>query len=179
MPVRYVAFLRGINMIGHRPVKMDTVQKVFEQMDHQHVKTLGASGNVLFETSEVDQIALSKEIEEKLETAFGYSIRVVVRTLPEIQTLVESDPFKSIPVTPYTKLLITFLSARPKNQVEVPYTSPENDFKIVRVLPNEICSVALLSPTRQRTGLLSFLEKEFGRDITTRNWSTIIRIVKS
>ena len=166
-------------MIGHRPVKMDAVQHVFEHMGYHQVKTLGASGNVLFETSEVNPMALSKNIEEHLETAFGYAIRVLVRTLPQIQTLVEADPFQSIPVTPHTKLLITFLSARPNHQVEVPYTSPEHDFQIVRVFPNEICSVALLSPTRQRTGLLSFLEKEFGREITTRNWSTITRIVKS
>jgi uncharacterized protein (DUF1697 family) len=166
-------------MIGHRPVKMEAVHHVFEHLGYQHVKTLGASGNVLFETSEVDQTALLKHIEENLETAFGYAIRVLIRTLAEIQTLVESDPFKSTPVTPHTKLLITFLSARPNNQIEVPYTSPGNDFKIVRVFPHEICSVALLSPTRQRTGLLSFLEKAFGREITTRNWSTITRIVKS
>ncbi len=31
MPVRYIAFLRGINMIGHRPVKMDTVQKLYHE----------------------------------------------------------------------------------------------------------------------------------------------------
>ena len=166
-------------MIGHRPVKMDAVQKVFEQLGYQHVKTLSASGNVLFETSEVNQLDLVKEIEAKLEKAFGYSIRVVVRTLPEIQTLIDLDPFKSIPVTAYTKLLITFLSEKPTNKVKIPYTSPENDFMIVQLLPNEICSVAILSPTRQRTGLLSFLEKEFGRDITTRNWSTLHKILKS
>ncbi len=166
-------------MIGHRPVKMDAVHNVFEQLGYQNVKTLGASGNVLFETSEGNQSALVKHIEEKLEQAFGSSIRVVVRTLSELQTLVESDPFEGIPGTRYTKLLITFLSERPKNTVTIPYTSPANDYKIVRVLHKEICSVALLSPTRQSTGLLSFLEKEFGRDITTRNWSTITRLVKS
>ena len=73
-------------MIGHRPVKMDAVHKVFEQLGYQNVKTLGASGNVLFETSEGDQSALVKQIEEKLEQAFSSSIRVVVRTLSEIQT---------------------------------------------------------------------------------------------
>jgi len=166
-------------MIGHRPVKMDAVQTVFQQLGYQHVKTLGASGNVLFETPRGDQVALVKEIEEKLEQAFGSTIRVVVRTLPEIQTLVDADPFTNIPVTPYTRLLITFLSEKPENQVKFPYTSPENDFVIVRVFPNEICSVATLSPTHQRTGLLSFLEKEFVQNITTRNWNTIMRIVKS
>jgi len=34
MLLRYIAFLRGINMIGHRPVKMDAVQKVFEQLGY-------------------------------------------------------------------------------------------------------------------------------------------------
>jgi uncharacterized protein (DUF1697 family) len=50
MPERYIAFLRGINMVGHRPMKMNAVQTVFQQLSYQHVKTLGASRNVLFET---------------------------------------------------------------------------------------------------------------------------------
>jgi hypothetical protein len=82
-------------------------------------------------------------------------------------------------VTPYRKLLITFLSEKPTHKIKIPYIPPEHDFKILRVLPYEICSLALLSPTRQRTGLLHFIEKEFGKNTTTRNWSTIKKIVKA
>ena len=85
-----------------------SVYQVFEHMGYQQVKTLGASGNGLFATLEVNQMARSKELEEKLETAFGYSIRVLVRTLSENQALVESDSFKSISVTPIPSFLSPF-----------------------------------------------------------------------
>src|SRR5437660_1587947 len=95
-PIKYIVFLRGINMIGHRPVKMSVVQKIFEDLGYQNIKTIGASGNVLFETSKENHITLGKEIEEKLEKATGHPIKVVLRTIPEVESLVKSDPFKGI-----------------------------------------------------------------------------------
>lgn len=176
--MKYVAFLRGINMIGHRPVKMSVVQKIFEDLGFQNIKTIGASGNVLFETSKEHHIARSKEIQETLENATGHSMKVVLRTVPEVESLVKLNPFKGITISPHTKFLITFLSETPKHKITIPYTSPENDFKVLQLLPNEVCSVAFLSPSRQRTGVLSFLEKEFGKGVTTRNWSTITKLLR-
>lgn len=177
--LRYVAFLRGINMIGHRPIKMQAVQRAFEQAGFKNVKTFGASGNVVFDTRKANRLSVAKQIEKVLEKAFGQDIRVPLRTLPEIQALSDSKPFKNNAPAPHTKLLITFLSGKSKSKIKIPYTSAEKDFRIIRASGMEVCSVAYLSPKKMRTGLLSFLEKTFGRDITTRNWSTISKILKS
>ncbi len=71
---RYVAFLRGINVGGHQPVKMEELKKAFESMGFQNVKTLLASGNVLFETPETGADNLIKQIEGKLEKEFGRKV---------------------------------------------------------------------------------------------------------
>jgi uncharacterized protein (DUF1697 family) len=57
--VRYAAFLRGINVGGHRKIKMETLRQQFESLELQNVKTLLNSGNVLFETPEADPSALA------------------------------------------------------------------------------------------------------------------------
>jgi len=151
-------------MIGHRPVKMRQVQKAFEQAGFRNVETFGASGNVVFDAPNADRLAVAKQIEKVLEETFGYDIRVLLRTIPEIQALAKSEPFKETTSDRYTKFLITFLTGKSRYKIEIPHTSPEKDFKIIRVSGAEICSVAYLSPKRIRTGLLSFLEKTFGRD---------------
>jgi uncharacterized protein (DUF1697 family) len=176
-PITYVAFLRGINVGGHKPVKMDALKKSFESIGFRNVKTILASGNVLFESSKLGN-ALGKTIEKKLEEKCGHKISVILRTKDQIQTLMDSDPFKGIKVTPQSRLYVTFLSEKPTHTLRIPYESSEKDFKILSVSPTEVCSVLTLSPKRGTTDAMNILEKIFGRNVTTRNWNTVIKILK-
>ena len=46
-PIRYVALLRGINMIGRKVVPMTELAELFSSLGFQNVKTLLATGNVI------------------------------------------------------------------------------------------------------------------------------------
>ncbi len=175
---KYAALLRGVN-VGGVTVKMDKLKKTFEVIGFTNVKTLLASGNVLFTAPSTSESALVKKIETKLETAFGRAIGVLVRKIEELQRLAEADPFAGIKVTPQTRLYVTFLSEKNKSNLKIPYTSPDKHFKIIRATDNEVYSVATLSPNSRTVDLMSILEKEFGRKVTTRNWNTIEKILKA
>jgi uncharacterized protein (DUF1697 family) len=174
---KYVAFLRGINVGGNKPVKMDELKKAFAALGFKNVNTVLASGNVLFEAPGTRADSNTKKIEDKLKTALGHEVGVLLRTIEEIQNLADANPFKNIKVTPQTRLYVTFLSEKPKSSLKIPSESPEKDFRILRVSDTEVCTVLTLSPERQTTDLMNILEKEFGRKITTRNWNTIARIL--
>ena len=176
---KYAAFLRGINVGGHKPVPMEKLKKAFESLRFKNVQTLLASGNVLFEAPQIDTIALEQKIEENLKKTFGQEIGVLIRTMEELQHLNVSQPFKGIDVTPQTRLYLTLFSGKPKNSLKIPYTSPDKSFKILRVSGREVCSVLILSPNSRTIDLMNILEKEFGQKVTTRNWNTIIRILKT
>ena len=47
MKITYVAFLLGINVGGHRKIKMSDLRTLFEKMGFSNVKTVLASGNVI------------------------------------------------------------------------------------------------------------------------------------
>jgi uncharacterized protein (DUF1697 family) len=175
--VRYVAFLRGINVGGNQQVKMDALKKAFEKMGFLSVKTLLASGNVLFDATKVDELKLTRQIEETLKDAFGFSIPTLIRPIEELQNLSISDPYKGISVTPQTRLYVTFLSESVKSTLPIPYESLQKDFKILQVSSREVCSVLTLSGGRTTTNVMGFLEKEYGKRITTRNWNTVHRVL--
>lgn len=174
----YVAFLRGINNIGSKTIKMVELKNIFESLGLNNVKTISASGNVLFATTKTEIFTLSQSIESNLENKLGYKVSVVLRTLPELEELVRSKPFKQVNITPQTKLLLTFLSEQPKKELKTPFESPEKDFKILRVTDNEVHSVVTLMPNKRPYRIIPFLEKEFGNKITTRNWNTIVKCLK-
>lgn len=173
----FVAFLRGINVGGNRKIKMEELKKAFESLDYKNVKTILATGNVIFETPTKNTL-LTKSIEEKLESNFGFRITVIVRPMKALQKLIKKDPFRKISLTPHTRLYITFLpdKAREKSSLQIPYESLAKDFTIILVSPTEVCSVLVLSETHRTTDAMTVLEKEFGRDITTRNWNTVKKI---
>lgn len=173
----YVAFLRGINVGGHNPVPMATLKKLFESLRFINVRTLLASGNVVFDAPSNNTDVLVKKIEDSLKNKFGFEIGVIVRTIEELHRLSESQPFKGINVTPQTRLYVTFLSEKSKGDLKIPYASPDKSFRILSASAREVYSVAVLVPTSRTVDLMSILEKEFGHTVTTRNWNTIGRIL--
>jgi uncharacterized protein (DUF1697 family) len=174
----YAAFLRGINNLGQKPVKMDELKKAFESLGFKNIKTLLASGNVVFDSPNSSPSVLAKTIEEKLKKKLGHEIIVLIRTIAELQRLAKSKPFKAINVTPQTKIYVTFLSEEPKGGLKIPYQSPDRNFKILRSTGSEVFSVLTLSSSTGTTDLVKLLEKEFGRKTTTRNWNTMSRILE-
>jgi uncharacterized protein (DUF1697 family) len=176
---KYAAFLRGINVGGNNIIKMEALKKVFESMGFQNVKTILASGNVLFETKEVKAPLIVQIIGEKLESAFGYNNGVVIRSIEEIRKIAIKEPFKEIKVTPQSRLYVTFLPEKSKSNLKIPYESPNKGYKIISNSEYEVFSVATLSPEVQSTDLMNVLDKEFGKKVTTRNWNTIEKILKN
>ena len=80
----YVALLRGINLSGHKIVKMDRLRKDFEDLGFGEVKTYIQSGNVVFNAPARDPVSLAKKIEEKIVRQFGFPVPVLVKTAAEV-----------------------------------------------------------------------------------------------
>ena len=172
--IRYVALLRGIN-VGGKTIKMDDLKKLFVSLGFTHVTTVLASGNVLFEAGNVS----SQKIEAKLREAFSSKTSVILRTYAAVEELLASRPFDGIPMAPQTRLYITFLQNKSGYSLKIPYESPEGDFRILKVTDCEVFSVLDLSKGKGTTQAMEILEKEFGKEITTRNWNTVVKIARA
>jgi uncharacterized protein (DUF1697 family) len=110
---RYVAFLRAINVGGH-VVKMDRLRALFEELDFGNVKTVIASGNVLFDATARNVATLERRIEAHLFAALGYEVQTFIRSPKEVESILAHDPFaRSKQRTPDTRLFIGFLKATP------------------------------------------------------------------
>jgi uncharacterized protein (DUF1697 family) len=175
--MKYVALLRGINVGGNTKVPMEELRQLFSQLGFAGVKTLLNSGNVIFEAKEKNENILREKIEEELEKHFGFLIRTLIRSQEEMRQLLEEDPFKDIEVTKDIRLYVTFLSRKHsviKNEIQEVLGK---DAIITRLTDREICSVITITPGKNTTDLMGFLERVFGKEITTRNWNTIKKLV--
>jgi uncharacterized protein (DUF1697 family) len=89
---RYVALLRGVN-VGGVTMKMADLADVVRGLGYDDVKTVLASGNVLFTTQ--DAAAASKDkLEAALRKRFGYEAWVHVLTVDAVQKIIDAYPFE-------------------------------------------------------------------------------------
>lgn len=176
---RYVAFLRGINVGGNTMVSMSKLKIVFEGSGFKNVRTILNSGNVLFEAAEKDKETVKSKIESAIEKKLGLKISVSVRTSDEIAALINSDPFKGVKVTPDTRLYLTFLQKVQKPGIKMPYLSPEKDFKLIKIQNGVLVSYIVISPKRNTTDLMKIIDREFGKEVTTRNIETVNKVAEA
>ncbi len=157
---------------------MKELATALEKVGFKNVKTLLNSGNVLVDTTEKNSSTIAKKIEAIIENKFGFGAHTIVRPIEDLVTLAKTDPFKGIAVTDATRLYITFLSEKPASKLQIPYMSPDKSYRILRVTPTEIISVLTLSASAGTTEAMGILEKEFGKNITTRNWNTVQKLLQ-
>lgn len=93
---RYVAFLGGINVGGHR-VAMADLRRHVEALGLDDVRTFIASGNVVFSTRK--RTGLDDAVAGALGAALGYAVPTFVRTDAEVRALAEMEPFGDVPGT--------------------------------------------------------------------------------
>ncbi|GLQ12445.1 hypothetical protein GCM10007913_43780 [Devosia yakushimensis] len=167
---RHVALLRGVNL-GKRQVKSAELVAAFQAMGFANVKTLLASGNVLF-----DGAPERGGIEAALEQHFGFAIGTVLRTQEEMRALVARDPFKGRSEDADTKLYVTFLAEPDARTLPMP-CAIAGDFEVVEITEREVFMLAHRLPNG-RFGLgMDRIGKHFGtkRLWTSRNFNTVLK----
>jgi hypothetical protein len=108
-----VSLLRGVNLGGHRKIKMDELRKLYDSLGLQNVQTLLQSGNVVFSTRDKIGAPLAKRIEDAIEHTFGFHSGVILRTSPELRDVIAKNPFAKRPGIEPSKFLVWFLAADP------------------------------------------------------------------
>lgn len=174
--INYTAFLRGINVGGHKKIKMADLRQMLSSLGFNNVKTLLASGNAVFEAEEPDTTVLTNAIEEKIGQTFGFEVNVMLRTIPEIEEIIRLQPFKDIEVDKNIRLYVSFFGKKLTSTLELPWESPDKDFRILQKTATEVFSVLRLSSNTRSVDSMAFIEKEFGKNGTTRNWNTVNKI---
>ena len=107
--VRYVAFLRAVN-VGGRRVSMDRLRAVFEELGFEAVSTHIASGNVVFEATG-RAAELERAIEAKLEEALGFEVTTFLRTASDVRHASSEKPFGAVPAG--KTHMVAFLRRKP------------------------------------------------------------------
>jgi uncharacterized protein (DUF1697 family) len=173
--VRYVAFLRAINVGGHT-VKMDRLRELFGALGFANVTTFIASGNVIFDSPATDAAALERRIDEHLRAALGYRAEAFLRTTAELAEIASYQPFPAVELNADSaSLYVAFLPAPLSNDARERVMALRTELDDFHLHGRELywlirgkMSDSMITPTS--------LGKAIGAPTTTRNINTIQRI---
>jgi uncharacterized protein (DUF1697 family) len=173
--MKYVALLRGIGP-SNPNMRNEKLRGVFEELGFQDVQTVITTGNVLFESPSRDVKSLEAAIEDAIQRQLGFSSTTIIRSHQQLRRLAGNNPFGSIEDSPTSRLNVTFLKKKRKSNLRFPYHAEKKGYTVVGMHGRDVCSVVDLSGATT-PDLMAWLEKQFGKEITTRTWKTVGKIL--
>jgi uncharacterized protein (DUF1697 family) len=173
--MKYVALLRGIGP-SNPNMRNEKLRGVFQELGFQNVQTVITTGNVVFESPSRDVKSLETAIEDAIQGQLGFSSTTIIRSHQQLRRLADNNPFGSIEDSPTSRLNVTFLKKKRKSNLRFPYHAEKKGYTVVGTHGREVCSVVDLSGATT-PDLMAWLEKQFGKEITTRTWKTVGKIL--
>lgn len=175
----YVSMLRAVNVGGTSVIKMDALRRVYESMGLQDVRTLLASGNVVFRSRIADREQLVKRIMQEIERQLRLQVEVIVRTLAEIESIVERGPVLS-PRADMAKLHVMFLASVPAPAAQAALGKWHKESKLPELLEMRGPEIYLYYPNGVGRSKLSgsVIENKLDTFGTARNWNTLTKLME-
>ena len=171
---RYVALLRGVNVGKGNRVPMAEWRGQLEALGATRVRTLINSGNAVFSHAARSGAPLAARIRAALAEGLDVDVPVMVRSAAEMAAIAKENVLART-VTDYPRLLVVFpadATALAGLEAIRPLVKPPEQFAIGRHAAYLWCAKGSLESEAGKA-----LLGRSGRAVTTRNWTTVLKLV--
>jgi uncharacterized protein (DUF1697 family) len=166
-----VVFLRGVNVGGHRTFRPSVLAR--ELSDHG-VVNVGAAGTFV-----VRKPGPRAQFRAELLRKLPFEAEVVLCDGRDLIRMEMENPFGTEPPRPDIVRFVSILSKADRGLATIPCSLPPCGPWFVRVIASKSRFVFGVYRRHMKTiGYLGQIDKLFGVPATTRNWNTIIAIVR-
>jgi uncharacterized protein (DUF1697 family) len=169
---RYVAFLRGVSPMN---LKMTDFKRCLETAGYNNVKTVLSSGNAAFDASSKSAAVVERQAEAAFTKQLGRSFYTIVRSVKELQDLIESDPYSRFALPINAKRVVTFARKLPGLKSRLPIE--RDGAQILAVTDREAFSAYVPGP--KGPVFMELIKANFGSEVTTRTWETVKKCAKA
>jgi uncharacterized protein (DUF1697 family) len=169
-PTVFVALLRGVNVGGNNMISMKSLKESFETLGFLNVSTYINSGNIIFQSKEADPRKLERKIEQMLSSDYQLDSKVVLRSLSEMEKLMNDLPrsWNEDSSWRYNVIFLRYSIDSEKILTELPANS---DIEQVVYRPGALLwSTQATQMSQSQLGKLS--SRKTFRDMTVRNLNT-------
>ena len=173
----HLALLRGINVSGHKMIKMEALKKALEGIGFTNVVTYIQSGNVFVTTEEESPTKVGFLIKQEIAKSFGHDVPVIVIGKDDLQACLDRNLFLNESEIDLKKLYVSFISsALPENmitQLNLNFIKPDE----IQLDGKRIYLKYDTSPAKTKLDN-KWIEKSMNVVSTTRNWNTVNKLLE-
>lgn len=173
----YIALLRGINVSGHKKIKMADLRIALEQLNFTDIVTYIQSGNIVFKSVHNSITELELLIQKQILTDFGFEVPVLIKTPKELKTVFDNNPFEKNKLNDPKLFYVVFLKDKPQQKhIETLKTydySPE-----AYVINEKIIYFYAANGAGNAKMSNNFFENKLKVIATSRNWRTIQKLIE-
>jgi uncharacterized protein (DUF1697 family) len=156
--------------------KMPELKAAFEAAGFADVRTVVASGNVVFSANgRSSEATLQRKAEAAMRKHLGRDFLTIVRPIDALRDMLESNPFEPFRVKSAEKRIVTFLRDHPETDIAMPIS--EHGARILCRNDREIFTAYV--PVPEGAMFMGLIERTFGKAVTTRTWDTIAKVVRA
>jgi uncharacterized protein (DUF1697 family) len=177
--MKHVAFFRNLNLgRAHCPTRVD-FEAAFLASGAGCARSFLTNGTMVFETPPgITPRALLADAARRLREGCGLDEPGFSRSMRQLASLVRLDPFAGVDRATVHECCVTFLrSPRALAAQPLPQGSRRGDVRLVACTATEVLSLSLklgASPGSPN----AWIERQLGEPCTTRNWSTVVRVLE-
>jgi uncharacterized protein (DUF1697 family) len=166
-----VVFLRGVNVGGHRTFRPSILAR---ELTSYGVVNVGAAGTFV-----VRKPVSREKFRAALLQKLPFEAHVVVCDGRDLLCLEKENPFGTEPADDGTVRFVSVLSKAVRVPPAIPITLPPVGEWFVRLIAVENQFVFGMYRRHMKTiGYLGQIDKLFGVPVTTRNWNTIVAVMR-
>ena len=166
-----VVFLRGVNVGGHRTFRPSILARELSGYD---VLNVGAAGTFV-----VRKPGSRAKFRTALLRKLPFEAEIMLCDGRDLMRLEMENPFGTQPLPPDVVRFVSILSKAGGVRASLPVTFPADGEWLVRVIASEGQFVFGVYRRHMKTiGYLGQIDKLYGVPATTRNWNTIIAIIR-
>ena len=169
-----IALLRGVNLGKARRVAMAEVRSALEAAGWRSVRSIGQSGNLVFEADDADEARLEAAAERALLERLGLTTEVVVRGAKAWRAMMAANPFPHEAQSDPSHLLVMVMKSAPRADAEAAMAAVPGRER-ARVIGREAFIVYPDGIAGVRLGG-AVLDKALGARGTGRNWNTVVKL---
>ena len=166
----FVALLRGVNVGGNNMISMSSLKQSFETLGFSDVATYINSGNIIFKSKETDARKLEVKIEKMLAKEYQLGSKVVLRSLSEMEKLVQSLP-RNWTGEGGWRYNVIFLRHTIDSKKILAELEVKKDIEEVVYCPGALLWSAQVSEMT-RTNMIKLSSRKMYQDMTIRNLNT-------
>ncbi len=167
-----MAFLRGVNVGGHRRFRVSLLAKELHDYD---VVNVGATGLLI-----VRNPGSTSAFRAELLRRIPFEVDIVLCNGRELLELHSANPFADEkPASDVVRFVSVLIGPAGHRLARMPIEIPSGPQWLVRVIGRRKRFVFGLYRRHMKTiGYLGQLDKLLGARVTTRNWNTILTVVR-